>query len=144
MTTVTERKASSGPAQAIPAQVIPGQSNPAQSNPAQSIRPRPPAARTAADRHQVIARGTRALTIIAISGIAGSIIVMIVASLNPGYWLPPHLAVPAIGPPWDVPALRLPIGVVTIALWLAGIAGACGIAAGLVAVRRGARLRPRW
>jgi hypothetical protein len=69
---------------------------------------------------------------------------MIVASLNPGYWLPPHLAVPAIGPPWDVPALRLPIGVVTIALWLAGIAGACGIAAGLVAVRRGARLRPRW
>jgi hypothetical protein len=144
MTTVTERKAPSEPAQAIPVQNIPAQNNLTQNNPAQGIQARADAARTAADQHQATARKTRALTVVAISGIAGSIIVMIVASLNPGYWLPPHLAMPAIGPPWDVPGLHLPIGVVTVGLWLAAIAGACGVAAGLVAVRRGARLRPGW
>ncbi len=75
-------------------------------------------------------------------GIAGSILVMIVASLNPGYWFPPKLAMPGEGPPWDIPLVRIPVGVVTVALWLAALAGGGGVAAGIVAVRRGARVRP--
>jgi hypothetical protein len=68
---------------------------------------------------------------------------MIVASLNPGSWLPPNLAMPAIGPPWDVPSLRIPVPVIGTALWLAALAGGGGVAAGLAAVRRGARVSPR-
>src|ERR1700683_2611516 len=85
---------------------------------------------------------TRLLAFASAAGIGGSITVMIAASLNPGSWLPPELGMPAIGPPWDVPAARIPIGVVTAGLWLAALAGGFGVAAGLVAVRRGARFRP--
>ncbi len=67
---------------------------------------------------------------------------MIAASLNPGHWLAPSLAMPAIGPPWDVPPARIPVGIVAAGLWLAAVAGGAGVAAGLVAVRRGARFRP--
>ncbi len=68
---------------------------------------------------------------------------MIVVSLNPGYWLAPDLAMPAIGPPWEVPMVKVPVGVVTTAMWLAAVAGGTGVVAGLAAVRGGARLRPR-
>jgi hypothetical protein len=79
----------------------------------------------------------------AVACIVGSIIIMVVASLNPGYWFPPKLTMPGEGPPWDVPWVRIPIGVVTVALWLAALTGAAGVAAGLVAVRRGWRADPR-
>jgi len=68
---------------------------------------------------------------------------MLVASLNPGSYMPPRLVMPAFGPPWDVPSVRLPVATVTIVLWLATLAGTGGIAAGLAAVRRGARISPR-
>ena len=68
---------------------------------------------------------------------------MIAVSLNPGYWFPPKLTMPAEGPPWDLPWVHIPISVVTVALWLAALAGAGGVAAGLVAVRRGWRVDPR-
>jgi hypothetical protein len=42
------------------------------------------------------------------------------------------------GPPWWIP-LHPPLVTVTIALWVAVITGTAGVAAGLVAVRRGAR-----
>jgi hypothetical protein len=86
--------------------------------------------------------GVRRLTAAAVAGILCSIIVMIVVSLNPGYWLPPRLAMPAIGPPWSVPWLHIGVSVVTVALWLAALVGAAGVAAGLLAIRRGARVNP--
>ncbi len=85
----------------------------------------------------------RLLAVTAAASIAGSIVVMIAASLDPGSWLPPKLVMPAIGPPWDVPSARFPVGVVTVALWLAALGGGCGVAAGLAAVRRGWRCRPQ-
>jgi len=46
------------------------------------------------------------------------------------------------GPPWWVP-LHLPALLVTVALWVAAVAGVVGVGAGLVAVARGARPRAR-
>jgi hypothetical protein len=86
---------------------------------------------------------TRLVTAVAVAGIAGSIIIMIAVSLNPGYWFPPKLALPGDGPPWDVPSVHIPIGVATVALWLAALAGAGGVAAGVIAARRGVRVSPR-
>ena len=86
---------------------------------------------------------TRHIGTAAVAGIVGSIIVMIAVSLNPGYWFPPKLTMPGWEPPWDVPWVRIPIGVVTVAMWLAALTGAVGVACGLVAVRRGWRLDPR-
>ena len=79
----------------------------------------------------------------AVACIVGSTIVMIAASLNPGYWFPPKLSLPGEGPPWDVPWVRIPVGVAAAALWLAALTGAAGVAAGLVAARRGWRPDPR-
>jgi len=45
---------------------------------------------------------------------------------------------PAAGPPWWF-SWPLPVAVVTTLLWAASVLGAAGVAAGLVAVRRGAR-----
>ncbi len=86
---------------------------------------------------------TRHIAIAAAVGISSSIIVMIAVSLNPGYWSPPRLTLPGEGPPWELPWVHIPVGVVTVGLWLATLAGAGGVAAGLVAVRRGFRVSPR-
>jgi len=86
--------------------------------------------------------GTRLITAAAVAGIAGSILVMIAVSLNPGYWSPPRLTMPAQGPPWNVPSVHIPVGVVTVALWLAALAAGGGVVAGLIAARRGVRFRP--
>ena len=105
------------------------------------VHPRPSVLGSA--RSAVAPHESRLLTVAAGTGIVSSIAVMIVASLNPGSWLPPNLVMPAIGPPWDVPSLRIPVPVIASALWLAALAGGGGVAAGLVAVRRGARVSPR-
>jgi hypothetical protein len=86
---------------------------------------------------------TRQIGGAALAGIASAIAVMVIVSLNPGYWFPPKLTMPAGGPPWDVPWVHIPVRVATIALWLAAMAGGGGVAAGLVAVRRGWRPDPR-
>jgi hypothetical protein len=86
---------------------------------------------------------TRLIAAAAIAGIAASIIVMIVVSLNPGYWFPPDLVTPGGGPPWVFSWVRIPVGVATVALWLAALVGGGGVAAGLVAARRGFRPKPR-
>ncbi len=49
---------------------------------------------------------------------------------------------PAAGPPWWL-VLRLSPGRVTTVLWMADVVGCAGVAAGLVAVARGARPSPR-
>ncbi len=85
-------------------------------------------------------RLTRALPGIAVAGIAASLLIMIAASLLRSSWMFPHLAVPAAGPPFELGSVRVPAAAVLGALWLAGLAGTAGVAAGLLAVHRGARL----
>jgi hypothetical protein len=112
MTTATERKAHFWPSVLIPA-----------------------------GRDGVPAR-TRLIAAAAIAGIAASIMVMIVVSLNPGYWFPPDLVTPGGGPPWDFSWVHISVGVATVALWVAALAAGGGVAAGLIAVRRGIRPNP--
>jgi hypothetical protein len=89
-----------------------------------------------------VTSGTRALGLVSVVSLGLAIAIMIVVSgagksraeVSPGR---PH-----IGPPWWIP-LHLPVTVVTLALWFAALVGAAGIAAGLVAVGRGARPAPR-
>lgn len=94
-------------------------------------------------RHDDTSARTRQIGTAAVACIVGSTIVMIAASLNPGYWFPPKLTSTGVGPPWAVPWVRIPVGVAAVALWLAALTGAAGVAAGLVAARRGWRLDPR-
>jgi hypothetical protein len=82
---------------------------------------------------------TRVLTRLAAAGIGGSILVMIAVSLVRDSWLYPPMARSGAAPPWDLRSVHLSAEVVTVALWLAVLAGAGGVAAGLLAVRRGAR-----
>ena len=84
-------------------------------------------------------RRTRALTWLAGAGIGSSILVMIATSAVRDSWMTPSMPGPAAGPPWDLRSVHITPGTATVALWLAAIAGAAGVAAGLAAVRRGAR-----
>jgi hypothetical protein len=76
---------------------------------------------------------------LATAGIGSSLIIMIVASLARASWMGPPLPMPRLGPPFDISGLRLSLDTITICLWLAAVAGGLGVAAGLVAVRRGVR-----
>jgi hypothetical protein len=82
---------------------------------------------------------TRVLVRLAVAGIAGSILIMIVVSLARDSWMYPPMARSGAAPPWDLRSLHVSGGVVTAALWMAVLAGAGGVVAGLLAVRRGAR-----
>jgi hypothetical protein len=75
------------------------------------------------------------------TGIAACLLVMIAVSLARASWMQPPLPVPATGPPFELAGWHLPQATVTIALWAATLAGGLGLAAALVAVRRGARPR---
>ena len=84
------------------------------------------------------AAGTRFPGRLAVAGIGSSLLIMIVVSAAG-----PNRAVvtvpgPGWGPPWWIP-LHLSVAVVTVALWTAVVSGTAGVAAGLVAIRRGAR-----
>jgi len=76
---------------------------------------------------------------LAAAGIGSSLAVIMAVSLARGSWMGPPLPMPAVGPPVEVSGWRLPLNVVAVALWLCAIAGGLGVAAGLIAVRRGAR-----
>jgi hypothetical protein len=73
------------------------------------------------------------------AGIGTSLIVTLIVSLGRGSWMGPRLTMPAAGPPFEITSLHFTLAVVTYALWLSAIAGGVGLAAALVAVRRGAR-----
>src|SRR5215469_12853062 len=77
-------------------------------------------ARSAADMTRVLVR-------LAVAGIAGSILIMIVVSLARDSWMYPPLASSGAAPPWDLRSLHLPAGVATVALWVAVLAGAGGV-----------------
>jgi len=89
-------------------------------------------ARSAADMTRVLVR-------LAVAGIAGSILIMIVVSLARDSWMYPPMARSGAAPPWDLRSLHVSAGVATVALWVAVLAGAGGVVAGLLAVQRGAR-----
>jgi hypothetical protein len=84
----------------------------------------------------------RSLTWLAAGGICGSILIMIAASVLRNSWNTPHLVLPGWGP-WGVQNARVSVNAVSVALWIAILAGAGGVIAGLVAVRRGARVSVR-
>jgi hypothetical protein len=73
------------------------------------------------------------------SGIGSSLAVIVAVSLARGSWMGPPLPMPAVGPPVELGGWHLPLNTVAIALWLSAITGGLGVAAGLIAVRRGAR-----
>jgi hypothetical protein len=85
----------------------------------------------------------RGLTVVAAAGIGIAVLIMIAVSLVRSGWMRPPLVMPAAGPPWEIPVRYVSADLVTYALWLAALLGAGGVAAGLLAVQRGARLNTR-
>ena len=92
-----------------------------------------------ADPARATAARARLLAGLAAAGIGGAILIMIAASAVRDSWMDPPIVLPAWGPPWDLPSAHVPVGVVTVALWVAVLAGLGGVLAGLAAVRLGAR-----
>jgi hypothetical protein len=86
-----------------------------------------------------VARSTRVYAWVAAAGIGAALAVMIAASLTRASWMGPPLAMPRIGPPYELGNWRIPLDDMTVALWLSAVVAGVGVAAGLVAVRRGAR-----
>src|SRR5215469_1323044 len=78
---------------------------------------------------------------IACGGIGAALAVMIAASLTRASWMGPPMAMPRTGPPLQDLSWRIPLDNMAVALWLSAVAGGIGVAAGLLAVRRGARPR---
>lgn len=79
----------------------------------------------------------RTLGRVAAIGIASAIILMIGASFVRQNWMYPPLKVPAVGPPFELRA-HVPGNLVTVGLWAAALLAVVGLAAGLLAARRGA------
>src|SRR5450755_3640998 len=104
------------------------------------LMPALPAADIAVSRPS---RAIRVLTWTAAAGIASSILIMIGASLLRSSWMAPPIVLPAAGPPWALQSVHVSARTVVVALWLAAILGGGGVAAGLTAVRRGARVSVR-
>jgi hypothetical protein len=76
---------------------------------------------------------------LATAGIGASLAVIMAVSLARGSWMGPPMPMPRVGPPFELGGWHLPLNDVAIALWLCAIAGGLGVAAGLIAIRRGAR-----
>src|SRR5690242_8290947 len=74
----------------------------------------------------------------AVAGVGTAIVIFIVISAAGPSAAVVTMPAPAFGPPWWF-SLHLTLAPVLIALWAAAIIGAAGTAAGLVAVRLGAR-----
>jgi hypothetical protein len=87
--------------------------------------------------------GAVAWSIVAAVGIGGALALMIAASLTRGNWMNPPLPMPTTGPPFELTSWHVSAQTVTTWLWLATLVGGAGVAAGLAAVRRGAR-PPVW
>ncbi len=85
----------------------------------------------------------RGLTVAAGAGIGLAILIMVAASLVRGAWMLPHMVMPAVGPPWEIPVRHVSADLVTYALWLAALLGTGGVVAGLIAIHHGARMSAR-
>ncbi len=86
--------------------------------------------------------GAQGLAWLAVAGIIASVLVMIAASAVRNSWEHPLVVMPATGPPWEL-SMRVPVSVVSAALWAAALLAGGSVAAGLVALNRGARLPVR-
>src|SRR5258708_29906371 len=75
------------------------------------------------------AERTRLLTWLTVTGIGSSLLIMIAASLVRSSWMYPPVAMPAWGPPWDLGSVHVSPAVVTVALWIACVLAAVGLAA---------------
>jgi len=84
---------------------------------------------------------TRLYAGVAYAGIGAALAMMIAASLTRASWMGPPMAMPRTGPPLQVLSWRIPLDNMAVALWLSAVVGGVGVAAGLLAVRRGARPR---
>jgi hypothetical protein len=87
-------------------------------------------------------RGARSLVWLAVAGIVGSTLIMIAASAVRNSWERPRIIMPAAGPPWAL-SLHVSVPVVSAAMWAAALLAGGSVAAGLVALSRGARLPVR-
>jgi hypothetical protein len=87
-------------------------------------------------------RGGRGLAWLAVAGIVGSVLIMIAASAVRNSWERPRIVMPATGPPWAL-SLHVSLPVVSAAMWAATLLAGGSVAAGLVALNRGARLPVR-
>ncbi len=94
---------------------------------------------TASAEQAPASRPVRRYLWLAAAGIGASLAVIVAASLARESWMGPPLPMPGVGPPVELTSWHLPLNAVAVALWLCAIAGGVGVAAGLVAVRRGAR-----
>jgi hypothetical protein len=105
------------------------------------LRPDPVAAPAHAPASAV--RGGRAATRwlgwLAVAGIGSSLGVTVATSLGRATWTGPAVPMPRIGPPFELSSWHLTLASATVALWLSALAGGVGLAAALIAVRRGAR-----
>ncbi|HTZ94557.1 MAG TPA: hypothetical protein VMB74_19355 [Streptosporangiaceae bacterium] len=72
------------------------------------------------------------------AGIGSAIMIMIGAALVRQDWMQPPIAMPATGPPFEL-HVHVSARLISVALWLAALLALGGVAAGLVAARRGAR-----
>jgi hypothetical protein len=79
----------------------------------------------------------RTLGRVAVVGIASAIMLMIGASFVRQDWMYPPLRVPAVGPPFELRA-HVPGSLIVVGLWVAALLAVVGLAAGLLAARRGA------
>jgi hypothetical protein len=84
-------------------------------------------------------RSARIWLWIAMAGIGASMATIVAVSLARKSWMGPPLLMPRIGPPFQLAGWHMSLDSVAIALWLSAIAGGLGVAAGLIAVRQGAR-----
>jgi len=84
-------------------------------------------------------RSARIWLWIAMTGIGASLITIVVVSVGRQSWMGPPLPMPRIGPPFELASLHLSLNSVAVALWLSALVGGFGVAAGLIAVRQGAR-----
>jgi hypothetical protein len=82
---------------------------------------------------------TRRIGWLAAIALGLSLLIMVGATLVRQDWMYPPLRLPAGGFPFALTSVRVPKPVVVFALWISGLLAAGGLAAGLVAARRGAR-----
>ncbi len=99
----------------------------------------PTQARSAEVPLAVPTRSARIWLWIAAAGIGVSLATIIAVSLARKSWMGPPLPMPRIGPPFELASWHLSLNNVAVALWLSAIVGGLGVAAGLIAVRQGAR-----
>lgn len=87
-------------------------------------------------------RGAQGLAWLAVAGIITSILIMIAADALRNSWEHPRIVMPATGPPW-VLSLHVSLSVVSAGMWAAALLAGGSVAAGLLALNRGARLPVR-